>query len=349
MTAAPPTPSWGLLVGYGSIGRAHLRALARQFDRVTVVDPSDAARDRAHQDLPGVSTAASLEDLTASGPWAESLAVIATWGPSHRSIYDDLVERGVRRVVCEKPLASSVGDAVAMAVSAEAAGVELAVNYTRRYMRQHDGILQLADEHGLGRPTGVVAHGGARGLVTNGIHIVELICALFDEAPTATVSTARGEHINPRSADLVFFGGTSVWRFASGREATIVLSLLSSLKETIEVYFRDGLVQLHDQRQAQVWTRAEPSDPGPRAVVQAQRASELVYDGPLPGAVAADDAIEALHRAVAAGDRSVIRPELHVRALDACLGALLAAERGVELTLPVDPASPDGQRAWPIS
>ncbi len=346
---APSRAEWAVLVGYGSIGRVHLRCLARRFDHTVVVDRSPSAREQAIADHPTVEVTGSLAEIEPPSPWSSCLAVIATWGPSHRAVFDELVALGARMVVCEKPLASSIADGQAMIDTARREQVDLAVNYTRRYMRQHDAVRDLAAAHALGEPVAVVVHGGARGLVTNGIHIVELACAMFGEAPVRTISTARGEPINPRSPDLRFFGGTAVWTFPSGRELSMTLSLSSSLKETIDVYFRDGIIELVDQRRAVVKARSAPSGDGPGATVHASAASEVPYDGPLPGVLTADDAIDALLAAVDAGDRDVIEPSSHLRSLDACVGALLAGERHSEVLLPIASGSADGERGWPIS
>jgi predicted dehydrogenase len=340
-----------ILIGYGSIGRQHAQVLSTRPTPLLVVDRDPAAIERVHAAHPDALVVADLDAAAGLG-WSfdRSLAVVATWGPSHRALFDDLADRGVRKVLCEKPLASSVSDGVAMLDRARREEIDLGVNYTRRYMGHADGLLELARQNRLGEPTGVVVHGGARGLVTNGIHLLELVCDLFGENPASVVSTAQGQALNPRSPDLMLYGGMACWTFASGRECVVNLSLGSRLKEWMVVYFRDGRIDVADASSCRVWSSndAESSqDLGPTA--QTRAATRLGYEGPIPGAVDPATAIGRVLDALASADHGVLRPQDHLRSLDGCIGALLAGERRESVSLPLQPGSPEADRRWPIS
>ena len=81
-----------------------------------------------------ITAVRTLEELDkARFPWDSSVSVIATWGPSHSSLFHSLVDRGVKHILCEKPLASSMEGALEMVRRSKEEGITLAVNHYIRY------------------------------------------------------------------------------------------------------------------------------------------------------------------------------------------------------------------------
>jgi hypothetical protein len=346
----------GVLVGYGAVGRAHARVLAARCDRLVIVDAGEPGRAAAAAEHPGASVWSSLDEAVdglpatgGAGPLADAVAVVATWGPSHAELFDRVVDAGCRHVLCEKPLADSVAAASAMVERAEAEGVALGVNYVRRYGREAEGLAQLAEKFDLGPAVGVVVHGGARGLVTNGIHLVELTCDVLADEPVAVVSTAAGAPVNPRSPDLSFFGGSAIWTFAGGQELVMSYPLASSLKEHVAVYHRDAVVLLAGAGSARVLRRPPADVLAHPAVTYTGFPTEQLFDGPLPDVIGGDERIDLALAAVHDRDAVRLRPAHHHRALGACIGALESGRTGCRIALPVDPDSELGRRRWPIS
>src|SRR5262249_25402517 len=127
-------PTGGGVVGYGSVGRKQAAEMAVRVRSLGIVDTSEPARRAAAEDHPGARVAVNLEALDAVDlPWGSTLAVIATWGPTHAALFHALVDRGVRRILAEKPLAASVCDAFSMADRAARDGVRLEVHHYFRY------------------------------------------------------------------------------------------------------------------------------------------------------------------------------------------------------------------------
>jgi predicted dehydrogenase len=86
---------WGLVVGYGSVGRHHAPVLTDRCGRLAVVDLDEGARAAARADHDGAVVHRSLDGLDDQDwNWAEARAVVATWGPSHATLVDELLERG---------------------------------------------------------------------------------------------------------------------------------------------------------------------------------------------------------------------------------------------------------------
>jgi hypothetical protein len=195
----------------------------------------------------------------------------------------------------------------------------------------------------------MVVTGGARGIVTNGIHFSELACDVFGGAPEHVVGSVRSEAINPRSPDLGFYGGTAVWGWPGGAELVISYPLTSSLREDTTVVYRDAVITVTNQVDAVVRRRPPDDVAAHPAITWSGHPGEVVHDGPLPGVVTGPTRIETALAIVDQGDPTRVRLDHHVRALDMCIGAIEAGRTGTRVDLPIEPGSELGRRRWPIS
>lgn len=355
--SAPPPVERALVIGYGSIGRRHARSLARVAGQLAVVNRRAEVRARALEEHGSALVAESLEALDDAGyEWEGSAAVIATWGPSHAAFFHALADRGVRRILCEKPMASSVADAAGMAERAEREGIFLGMSHTLRYARLAPALRRFAAAHELGEPVAMVMHGGAACLLTNGIHWLDFAAQLFEEDPGRVVSTACGESINPRSADLMMYGGTAVWSFGESREAVISFSNRSSVFPGARVYYRDavasvGYAPVDADSYLHVAVRARDAEAVKKypAVTRTGVATKLLLDGELEGVLRFDAGLDAAAEELLGAPFPTCTAAAGVASTAACIGALAASREGGPVQLPIDPASARGRESWPIS
>ena len=277
------------------------------------------------------------------------MAVIATWGPSHAAVFGDLVHRGVRHILCEKPLANSVEAGREMLSVAEKLGVAVGVHHWMRYSSFVSGLNLLAKDLGFGEPYTVSVQGGARGLVTNGIHYIDLASELFGRGPESVVSSAVGERINPRSTELMFYGDTAAWHFGDGREAAICFSNRSSVYGSVVIYYRDALFEVSANFEVVALRRVAEEVRKFPAVTRTGGASEVAFKGTVPGFRSIEESTPLLLDEIESGAVRVFPPVLALEAVSACIGALAAGRDGRVVRLPIDPASGMGRTSWPIS
>lgn len=347
----------GLVIGYGSIGRRHAQVLSTLTSSIAIVNRRESVRRQAAQDHPRARIAERLAALDGEGfPWESTIAVIATWGPSHASLFGELADRGVRYVLCEKPLAASVGLADAMVRRAESQQIVLAVNHDVRFARLAPALRAFAAARELGAPVAVVVEGGAACLVTNGIHWIDFAAELFGAEPEQVISTVYGEAINPRAPDLGFYGGTAIWRFSDQREAVITLSNRSSVEPTVRVYFRDAVAEIeYVSTEAGLYLNAVIRRRDWAAVARFPAVTRTgpvvdeIFAGRLPEVRTFSEGMQAAVREVLEGDVRTCSGYVGAKAVSFCIGALIAAREGRAVTLPIDPASSWGQAVWPIS
>jgi predicted dehydrogenase len=341
----------GVLIGYGSAGRVDGRVLAGIVDGLAIVERSPQAQEAARKELPAAIVAPRLADLGASWRWDQTLAVIATWGTNHAEVFYELANFGVRHIACEKPLAHSVHAASRMIQQAREQGITIGVNHSWRYQGIANGLSTLARELSLGEPDRMLAHGGAAGIVTNGIHYIDLANQIFGGTPTAVLSTVSGDPINPRSPDLRFYGGTAVWSYENGREAVFSLPNTNSIMPIIHFYYRDAVVKMNTTGQGQVtvWQRDMDAVARFPAVTRTGVADRVIHDGSLPNLLSQEDSVTNLYHEVLADQVTTCPPQDALAALSACIGALSAGETGTRVSFPIEPDSEIGRREWPIS
>jgi predicted dehydrogenase len=140
-----PEPLRVLQVGAGGMGRAWLRTIRANPDVVLVglVDLDlEAARSAADEHGYGdVPVAASIDELAS----AADAVIDVTVPVAHPKVSVDALLRGLP-VLCEKPLAETVRECLAMVAASEVSGKLLMVSQSRRYFRAGNAFgRQLAE------------------------------------------------------------------------------------------------------------------------------------------------------------------------------------------------------------
>jgi predicted dehydrogenase len=140
------------LVGYGFGGRyfhAPLLHAAQECELVGVVTSSPERRALVGDELPGVPTLATLEELVAAG--AEAVA-ISTPADTHSPLTDQALGLGLA-VVCDKPFALDGPAALATVELAEQRGLALSPYQNRRFDSDFLTVKKLVDEGAMGEVT----------------------------------------------------------------------------------------------------------------------------------------------------------------------------------------------------
>jgi predicted dehydrogenase len=332
------------------MGRRHAKALATVTSDLYIVDPGETARLAARREHPKADVVDHLEALDERRfLWGSAIAIIATWGPAHAKMFHALVDRGVRKILCEKPLATSVAEADAMIRRAAEEGTTLVSNHYFRNSGYVASLVSLSEAHGFGPPLMMSVVGGAYCLVTNGIHWIDVAIQLFGSRPESVMSTAHGDPINPRSRELLHFGGSAIWRFRDGRELVMALTNRSSVHPVIQVHFRDGVVEIDEEFDVTLRRRPADAIASGAPVTRTGTATDVLFTGPLPGVLSMEDALRDGISRLMNGGESLSPADAAGAALNACLGALAAAEDGGPLRLPLAPDGPWGRREWPIT
>ncbi len=120
---------------------------------------------------------------------AEALDIVSvvTSDHAHAQVVVDAAEAGVRGVLCEKPIATTLADADCVIAATERAGIPMLVNHTRRWMSPWLQVSSLIREGAIGQVQRIVAsQGGPRAMLfRTGTHICDSIVWFADARPVA--------------------------------------------------------------------------------------------------------------------------------------------------------------------
>lgn len=203
------------IVGLGPMGRRHAEAAAALgFEVVGGVDRRPEAAKLFTEKFPKAKALANVHELTRAGA---ELVCVATNGPSHVAIARDAIEHGVRRLVIEKPVATSLKAARELETFADKTKTRIIVNHARRYSPFYQELAQQLSGPELGGPSVAWAAEGGGALGCIGTHWLDLYRQLFRSEPVSVSGYLEaGTLPNPRGAEFVDPGGYAVVHFASG-------------------------------------------------------------------------------------------------------------------------------------
>lgn len=137
------------VLGAGRMGRTvieHLRELRRPAD-IVACDPNSDTLDSARQQF-GIATTTELDSVLRDP--AVRLVMVTATNDAHKELAVRSIEAG-KAVMCEKPIATTLGDALEMVELAERRGAFLQIGFELRYSKLFARVKQWIDAGLLGR------------------------------------------------------------------------------------------------------------------------------------------------------------------------------------------------------
>lgn len=188
------------------------------LDLVGLCDAAEATRGAAAEAL-GLDASVFFADahsmLARTKP---EVVVIATTAPAHEPLVISAAQAGVRHILCEKPLATSLRACDAMIEACARSGAKLAVNHQMRFMEQYTRPKELVNTPAFGGLSGVQVTAGNFGIAMNGTHYFEMFRYLTDEAPALVAAWFSPERVpNPRGPQFEDAAGCIRLETASGK------------------------------------------------------------------------------------------------------------------------------------
>jgi predicted dehydrogenase len=209
------------IVGVGRMGLRHLdacRRLGMNVCAVADVAPTAVERAVAETDNRAVGYFDGGELIEAARPDA---LVIATTAPWHDVLTIAAARAGVGYILCEKPMATSLGAAERMVEACRSSGAALAINHQMRFMPHYQAVRALADGPDVGPLVSILVAGSNFGLAMNGSHYFEMfryitvrsigsVQAWFDDEQ---VPNPRGSEFSDRAGRLLARSGDGLGMF----------------------------------------------------------------------------------------------------------------------------------------
>ena len=205
------------VVGLNWAGRQHAQTYAQLegVDLTAVCDVDQAALDRVGRWFPNLSRYRDFERmLDEQRPDLLSIATPQRWHAPQTILaatrYPPLA------ILCEKPMAGSLGEAKAMLAACRQHGVKLAIGHMMRWYTVHEQARQLIADGAIGTPLTATASMESGGLMNNGTHMLSYMqFVLGDPDPEWVIANVqrrsdryeRGWPSEELSGGLISFAG----------------------------------------------------------------------------------------------------------------------------------------------
>lgn len=349
------TPVRVAIIGLGNAGfTLHLPALAGMSSAtvVSAFDPDRDRRDRAARTF-RVPVTDTFEQLIASSP---DVVIVASPPDTHADYTLRALGAGAH-VFCEKPFVSATNEADAIIARATAQRRQVAVNHEFRHMPIFRSVIDGVAREGPPRFVQVWqlmnlppwAEPGWRGrmlqrtLYEAGVHLVDLVLALFGRKPVAVSATTSSCNALPKPSDAValvtleFPDGrlaqivqnrlcqgetqyvevradtpTASFRASFGGRARVLAGLFRSTRPRVRVEYGLAGLAWREQGGTRTFLARNPSEPGMHATRETLQQSLAAFaSGGRPPTSAEDardvhDVIAACYHSAAVGRRLVL-------------------------------------------
>lgn len=185
--------------------------------------------------------------------------IIATNGPSHYSLFLDAVNHEVKRVICEKPIATSLRQAQEMIALSQEKGVLLAVNHGRRWSADYMLLRKKLHDGVIGPVESIMFSMGGGQMGCNGTHFIDLASFLLGGKVVNVCGFLNDEGIpNPRGERFKDPGGYAILHFSTGTRMFFELAEDIGIPPLFVINGKYGRITVNEpQRSYFIETRTE--------------------------------------------------------------------------------------------
>jgi predicted dehydrogenase len=344
------SPSF-LLVGLGSIGKTHLKYILGNSGNIVVIDPNvDVLR---YLELQNLTSSIKYFSSFESYQHEESpeIAVIANWGPDHFSTIQKLRKLGVKLLMVEKPLVSKLQDLEELKKAISNGDLKIITNMPISQGPLAMRVQELQLNKKLGKVQTILVSGGAKCLVTNGVHYIGLASKIFQSWPLSVVSSIESHTINPRSIDFVFAEGNSTWQYGNGKNLSVSFSNNSHVQLSINIICEYGKIVIEEDL-ATVYCISETDHKKIDQPTRTFYAREILETFKPYHYASGLDGMGYLYDRIQSSDPDVWNDFEHgFRATEAVIGMLISSETCSKVELPIRPEIKEkyNSRDWNIS
>jgi predicted dehydrogenase len=192
------------VIGAGRMGRRHVQVVRElEYELVGVADIKTEALAELEKES-NVSNQILFNNpselLKTTHP---ECVIVSTTAPSHAEYTCLAAELGAKYILCEKPMAISLGECDRMIENCNKHGAFLAINHQMRYMEQYTAPKKIIDSTEFGALASVTVIAGNFGLAMNGSHYFEMFRFMTGEEPSEIAGWFSKEAVpNPRGKNF---------------------------------------------------------------------------------------------------------------------------------------------------
>lgn len=340
-------PHQFIILGLGSIGKRHAEFLSSYNGELICIDPNPEAREWVIDNIQSpTSVFESLQEAQANitSSSLKKIGVISNWGTLHFQSILDLKALNIKNFYVEKPIANSLRALDTLEEMSDQ--LQLIGGFQNRYTNISENIQQISQDELGGLPTMMTVSGGAAGMVTNGVHFLDLSISIFGSNPTAVVSNLSSSNINPRSKELDFWEGSASWEFSENRYLAINFTNLSSVRQTAEIFCPKGKIRINENMSMDIFQRNESEILTDNRMIRLGTATRKDSD---PIAPLGDQLFNRIFSPLLQGDGSHHNNSRELSATKAMIFALIASKKEKKVFLSEQQEKNWYEYEWQIS
>jgi len=233
------------IIGCGTMARHHVDGYLTcgRYEVAALADPEEAAMREMdarfaietvhHRDARAMLDAEHLDVVS-----------VCTWHTGHAPWTTAAAARRPKAILCEKPMADTLGRAEEMMVACHRNGVKLAIGHQRRFLPAYTMARDLIAQGAIGHVSLILSFGG-QGLPNYSSHQTDMFRYLLGDADCRWVmgnverKTDRFERTT-RIEDAA----VAVFEFAGGARALILADVAPTYFQGAQIFGTDGQINL---------------------------------------------------------------------------------------------------------
>jgi len=174
------------IIGCGGIAWSHARAY-QEYGKVNLVAAADISPEALEKFADQFSVSTKYADYKEMLKKEDlDLVSVCTWQGTHAEITIAAAERGVKGILCEKPMAVNLGEADAMIEACDRSGTKLVVCHQHRFDAINMEARKLLQEGVIGQPT-MIFRRTRDGLLNSGTHAIDGVRYILSDPETEWV------------------------------------------------------------------------------------------------------------------------------------------------------------------
>ncbi len=226
-----------LIYGCGVHGERLLKLLLKFDLSISIYEPQTERGEFLQQTYPDLNIHNDLIDVeNDSKKETYEYACVLNWGPDHYQSVEYLKKIGTKKVFIEKPLVTS-REELNLIKNLFSENFQIYSNLPRKYSNLEKKFFEFNKHYNLTGPYQIIVHAGAKGIVTTGIHYIDIANQAFSSLPEKVFGFGDSLKINPRNKEFDYWGGVLSWNYSNNRSLTIGFNNKSKMDTHIEIYF----------------------------------------------------------------------------------------------------------------
>ena len=233
------------IIGVGGISRSHIQGYLAtgRFEIVALADLSAEAMAEKNQQF-DIAPAHYTDGRQMMEEEQPDVVSICTWHKGHAPWTIAAAAYKPKAILCEKPMAESVGAAEQMMIACRRNDVKLAIGHQRRFLPSYTLAKELIAQKAIGDVNLIQSMGGA-GLPNYSSHQADMYRYLLsdDECVWVMGNIERKTDQHER-ATRIEDRAMAVFQFAGGPRAMILSDLVPNYYQGAQIFGSDGMISL---------------------------------------------------------------------------------------------------------